>query len=152
MLLNTVENINKTMGEYYTGPKGRSQQDGHMNSNKPSTEGKEQPFPLSTPGQVLLVWRLLSEKQVLSKEFRASPRQAACFVERKWYLQAYGSSLPVAAAQDAPTVRQALSHVWDPLITTRQAGQQAPRILLYFPLQCWNHNHIPPHWALLHEF
>ena len=145
MLLNTVENINKTMGEYYTGPKGRSQQDGHMDSNKPSTEGKEQPFPLSTPGQVLLVWRLLSEKQVLSKEFRASPRQAAYFVQRKWYLQAYGSLC-------APTVRQALSHVWDPLITTRQAGQQAPRILLYLPLQCSNHNHIPPHWALLNEF
>lgn len=62
MLLNTVENSNKTMGEYYTGPKERSQQDGHMDINKPSTEGKEQPFPLSTPGQVLL----LSEKQVLS--------------------------------------------------------------------------------------
>lgn len=98
-----------------------------------------------------------AEKQVLSKEFRASPRQAAHFVEWKWCQQAYGSSLPVAAAQDgrslcAPPVRQALSHVWDPLITTKQAGQQAPRILLYLPPQCWNHNHIPPQWALLHEF
>lgn len=82
VLLNTVENINKTMGEYYTGPKGRSQQDGHMDSSKPSTEGKEQPFSLSTPAQVLLVGRLLGEKQALSKEFRASPRQAVHFV--KW--------------------------------------------------------------------
>lgn len=76
------------MGEYYTGPKERSQQGGHMDSNKPSTKGKEQPFPLPTQGQVLLVWRLLNEKQVLSKEFRASPCQAAHFVEWKWYLQA----------------------------------------------------------------
>lgn len=38
VLLNTVENISKTMGEYYTGPKERSQQDCHIDPNKPTTE------------------------------------------------------------------------------------------------------------------
>lgn len=83
MLLNTVETINKTTDEYYKGKtkrtKGKEPGRWPHGFQQALHRGQRTAFPPSTPGQVLLVWRLLSGKTSALKGIQSQPPPSSAF-------------------------------------------------------------------------